>query len=125
MGILEKLLGELPELDLTTKVRIICDKIIEEEKENIKYPDLLPKGARIFLSVEVPGRNKNEIGFLSLEREDEEVYIILYSTLEKSRISDDPENPMAPRRKKVWVIDDHRADRILTQFAKKLKMLRG
>ena len=35
MGILEKLLGELPELDLTTKVRIICDKIIEEEINQI------------------------------------------------------------------------------------------
>lgn len=125
MGILETLLSEIPELDLTTKVRIICDQIIEEEAPNIKYPDLVPTGARIFLSVEVPGRNNNEIGFLSLEREDEEVYVIIYSTLEKHRISDDPENQIAPRRKKVWVIDDHRVDRIITQFAKKLKMLRG
>ena len=125
MGILETLLSELPELDLTTKVRIICDKILEEETSNIKHPDLLPTGARIFLSLEVPGRNNNEVGFLSLEREDEEVYVIIYSTLEKHRISDDPENKITARRRKVWVIDDHRADRILTQFAKKLKMLRG
>ena len=125
MGILQQLLSELKDTDLTHQVRVICDQIIEEETSSIQYPALNPTGPRVFLSLDVPGRNDKEIGFLTLEREDEEVYVAIYSTLEKHRISDDPENMIPPRRRKVWVIDENKAEKILTQFAKKLKMLRG
>jgi hypothetical protein len=77
------------------------------------------------LTVEVPGQNTKEIGFLSLEREDEEVYVAVYSTLEKYRIVDPIEDTLPPRRRKVWVIDENKAEKILTKFATKLKMLRG
>lgn len=126
MGILNDLLKEIKEPDLTNQVRMICDKILEEEKVSFLYPELCPTGPRIFLSIEVPGRNDKEIGFLSLEREDEEVYVIIYSTLEKYRINKEKvEETIAPRRRKVWVSDNNKAEKILTQFAKKLKMLRG
>ena len=125
MGILQHLLSELKDTDLTHQVRVVCDQIIEEEKSSIQYPELNPTGPRVFLSLDVPGRNDKEIGFLTLEREDEEVYVAIYSTLEKYRISDDPEHKIPPRRRKVWVIDENKAEKILTQFAKKLKMLRG
>jgi hypothetical protein len=124
MGILEQLLNEIKEPDLTHQVRVICDQIIKEEPLS-KYAELNPMGPRVFLSIEVPGRNNKEIGFLTLEREDEEVYCAIYSTLEKYRISENPEETIAPRRRKVWVIDENKAEKILTQFAKKLKMLRG
>jgi hypothetical protein len=104
---------------------VICDQIKEEEKENNKYPELAPKGPLVFLSVEVPGRNSKEIGFLTLEREDEELYNVIYSTLEKHRITEPIENTIAPRRRKVWVINENKSAKILTQFAKKLKMLKG
>ena len=125
MGILEQLLSEI---DLTHQVRVICDQINEEEKPSFKYPELVPKGAMVFLSLEVPGRNTKEIGFLTLEREDVERYVAIYSTLEKYRISDDLSNVdsiIPPRRRRVWVIDENKAEKILTQFAIKLKMLRG
>jgi len=91
MGILKELLSEIKEPDLTHQVRLICDQIIAEESPNFEYPDLVPKGPRVFLSVEVPGRNNKEAGFLTLEREDEEEYVAIYSTLEKHRIVEDPE----------------------------------
>jgi hypothetical protein len=125
MGILQQLLSEIKDADLTTQVRIICDQIIEEEAPNFEYPEIAPKGPRIFLTVEVPGQNTKEIGFLSLEREDEEVYVAVYSTLEKYRIVDPIEDTLPPRRRKVWVIDENKAEKILTKFATKLKMLRG
>lgn len=125
MGILQHLLSELKDTDLTHQVRVICDQIIEEEKDKIEYPELNPTGPRVFLSLSVPGRNDREIGFLTLEREDLEVYVAIYSTLEKHRIVEDPEEQLPPRRRKVWVIDENKAEKILTQFAKKLKMLRG
>ena len=125
MGILEQLLSEIKDTDLTQQVRVICDSIIEEEASGFEFPDLMPNGSRVFLSLEVPGRNKKEIGFLTLEREDEEQYVAIYSTLEQHRISKDPEDVVLPRRRKVWVISENKAEKILTQFAKKLKMLRG
>jgi hypothetical protein len=125
MGILQQLLSELKDSDLTHQVRVICDQIIKEEESSIQYPELNPKGPRVFISLDVPGRNDKEIGFLTMEREDEEVYIAIYSTLEKHRISKDPETMVPPRRRKVWVIGENKAEKILTQFAKKLKMLRG
>jgi len=125
MGILKQLLNELKDSPLTDQVRIICDQIIEEEKNSIEYPELNPTGPRVFLSLSVPGRNNKEVGFLTLEREDEEVYVAIYSTLEKHRIVENPEEQLPPRRRKVWVIDENKAEKILTQYAKKLKMLRG
>lgn len=125
MGILKALLSEIKDSDLTSQVRIICDQIMAEEEPKFKYPKLAPKGPRIFLTVEVPGNNNKEIGFLSLEREDEEVYVAIYSTLEKNRIADPIEDTVPPRRKKIWVIDENKAEKILTKFAVKLKMLRG
>lgn len=125
MTILKELIKGIKEPDLTSQIRIICDKITKEELSTFKYSELTPKGPRIFLSIEVPGRNEKEIGFLTLEREDEEVYIIIYSTLEKHRIKENIEDTVPPRRRKVWVINENKAEKIITHFAKKLKMLRG
>ena len=125
MSILKILLSEIkpPDADLTQQVRELCDKIMEQEKENIKYHEILPRGASVFLSLEAPGRYETEIGFITLEREDIEKYVVVYHTLEKHRI--DPYKPIPPRRRKVWVIDENKAEKILTQFAMKLKILRG
>jgi hypothetical protein len=126
MGILDILLSEITSSDLTQQVREICDQITNQEKDNQQYPYLTPKGSMVFLSLEAPGRNDKEIGFLVLEREDEEVYIIVYQTLEKYRInSEKPDESPPPRRRKVWVIQELKAEKILTSYAAKLKMLRG
>ena len=127
MGILKILLEEIktPNADLTQQVRELCDLIMIQELPNMKYPELAPKGSTVFLSIEAPGRYNWEIGFLTLEREDMETYIAVYYTLEKHRINEDMEKTVPPRRRKVWVINEHKAEKILTQFAVKLKMLRG
>lgn len=128
MGILNILLEEIktPNADLTQQVREICDQIMEQETSNIKYIDIAPKGSTIFLTVEAPGRYNWEIGFLTLEREDMEVYIAVYHTIEKNRVNlENLDESTYPRRRKVWVINENKAEKILTQFALKLKMLRG
>lgn len=126
MGILETLLSEMKSSDLTQQVREICDQIMEQEKSKQEYPELAPKGSTIFLCVEAPGRNDKEIGFLSLEKEDEETYVIVHQTLEKYRINHEhkEETPL-PRRRKVWLVKEVKAEKILIAYAKKLKMLRG
>jgi hypothetical protein len=125
MSILTELLKEIKDTDMTTQVRIICDQISAEESPFFEYPQLAPTGPRVFLTLEVPGRNNKEIGFLTLEREDLQVYSAIYSTLEKHRIQEPIENTIAPRRRKVWIIDENSAEKILTRFAQKLKMLKG
>lgn len=126
MGILQKVLSEIKTSDLTQQVREICDQITEQEEANQKYPELAPKGATIFLSVEAPGRNDKEIGFLTLEKEDEETYVIVYHTIEKYRINHEHiEETPPPRRRKVWIVQEVKAEKILVSYAKKLKMLRG
>ena len=128
MGILQILLQEIktPNADLTQQVREICDQIMEQEMPNMQYPQLAPGGSTVFLSLEAPGRYSSEIGFLTLEREDMETYVAVYHTLEKRRINQEKiEDTVPPRRRKVWVISENKAEKILTQFAVKLKMLRG
>ena len=126
MGILQILLSEIKSSDLTQQVREICDQIMEQEKDNQKYSELAPKGSTIFLSIEAPGRNSKEIGFLTLEKEDEETYVIVYQTIEKYRIDENNlEESPSPRRRKTWVIKEIKAEKILIIYAKKLKMLRG
>lgn len=128
MGILQILLQEIkpPSTDLTQQVREICDQIMEQEIPNMQYPTLAPGGSTVFLSLEAPGRYSSEVGFLTLEREDVESYIAVYHTLERNRINEEKiEETVPPRRRKVWVINENKAEKILTQFAIKLKMLRG
>lgn len=123
MEILKQLLDNIvtPNADLTQQITELCDKITEEESSKINYPELLPQGPNVFLSLEVSGRYKTEIGFITLEREDVEKYIVVYHTLEKLRIN--KENPIPPRRRKVWEINENKANKILIKFATILKML--
>ena len=128
MGIIQLLLKEIkmPGIDLTQQVREICDQIMDQETPNMKYLKLAPNGSTVLLSLEAPGRYAWEIGFLTLEREDIESYIVVYHTLEKNRINmKDIENSIPPRRRKVWIINENKAEKILIQYGIKLKMLRG
>jgi hypothetical protein len=126
VGIIETLLSEIKSSDLTQQVRELCDRIMAEEQVKQEYSDLAPTGPTVFLSLEAPGRNNKEIGFLTLEREDEETYVIVYHTIEKYRINNKGlEQPLPPRRKKSWVVHEVKAEKILTTYARKLKMLRG
>jgi hypothetical protein len=127
MGLLDVILKKIidPNESITNQVQVICDQIKDEEQEKIQYPELMPKGPRVFLSLEVPGRYDKEIGFLTLEREDEETYVIVYLTLEKYKIKEKIEDTDSPKRRKVWVVSENTAEKIIRKFATTLKVIRG
>ena len=126
MGILQELLKEIKSDDMTQQIREICDSIYEEENPNFRFPDQEPKGANVFLALEVPGRYTKEIGYVTLERQSEELYVAIFHTLDINRIDRDyPETTPMARRQKVWEIDENKAEKILMKFAKICKMLRG
>ena len=128
MGILQKLLKELESTDdALEKIRSLCDQIYDQEIGNIKHESILPTGPNILLSLEVPGRIKDEIAFLSLERESEDLYLaVLFITTEKElQKSIVRKDSPSIKRQRVWQINDHRPTQILTEYAKRYKFLRG
>lgn len=127
MGILQKLLKEIKTDDKLEIVRELCDKIFDQEKDNIEHMTILPKGPNIFLTLEVPGRIKGEIAFLSLERESEDLYIAVLFVTSKKELQKAGKQDEAPsiKRQRVWEINDHRPEQILTEYAKRYKFLRG
>lgn len=126
MTILEDIIKEIKTSDLTEQVRTICEEIYNEEKSNFKFPEVEPIGSNIFLSIEIPGKTNKEVGYLSLEREGEEEYVAVFSTIETKRIiKGDYENSPSLRRQKTWEINENKAEKIITKFAKIYKSLRG
>lgn len=125
MGVLKTLLEEIGGDDNLEKVRKLCDQIAEEESKNIEHHQILPKGPNLFLVLEVPGRIKEEIAFLALERESEDVWLSVLFTTTKKAFTFREKNPPSIKRTRVWEINDHRPEAILTEYAKRYKFLRG
>lgn len=125
MGILRKILEEIKSDSNLEKVRIICDKIIQEEKGNIIHHQILPKGPNLFLVLEVPGRIKDEIAFLALERESEDLWLSVLFITTKKEFAYREKTPPSIKRQRVWQIKDHRPEKVLTEYAKRYKFLRG
>ncbi len=122
MTILEDIIKEFGENDLTIQVKKICQKIDIEENKKCKHPEKLPTGPNTFLSIEIPSIKKNEISYVSLEREGEESYLIVLWSLYKKFYIDETKNL---KKIKVWEINENKAEKILIQFAKTVKLLRG
>jgi len=100
----------------------LCTIITEEEAPNINHPKKLPYGPNVFLSIEIPPRKKKKINYLTLERENEDTWVvILYEMLEKNYENEDEH----PKLIKAHEVKDHRPNKILTEFAKKVKFYRG
>jgi len=131
MSILRDLINNIKSDDLVEQMRIMCDQILEEESEeseDMTYINHRPQGANIFLALQVPGSTKNEIGFLALERDNEDLWLAsFWSIMEKELIQaeNDPDYMSRPRKKKVHQIEDHRPEKILTEYAKLLKFYNG
>lgn len=125
MGILESIIAELPTDKLIEQLHIISTQILEEEKPKFEYMEFSTSGPNTLLTLEAPGRHDKEIGFISLEREAPEVYLIAYLTLPKSILTMKPDEAPPPKRQRIWEVKDHRAIKIMTEFAKKVKYLRG
>jgi hypothetical protein len=126
MGILEDIISDLPSDKLIEQLHMIATKILEEESPKFEYMDYSSSGPNTLLTLEAPGRNKKEVGFISLEREGPEVYLIIFSTISVSEIKlKSPDDALPPKRQRVWPVNDHRAAKIMTEFAKTVKHLRG
>ena len=126
MGILEDIIAELPTDKLIEQLHMICAKILEEEKPKFEYIEFSSDGPNTLITLEAPGRNKKELGFISLEREGPETYLIVYSTIPTMVIEvHTPDEAMPPKRQRVWEVKDHRAAKIMAEFARQVKYLRG
>ena len=135
MSILKDLISEMKVDDEVDKIRILCDRILEEEHKEMKWIHFRPQGANIFLALQVPGPTKHHVGFLSLERETEDLFLgVFWSMLEKD-LQDavekgafegtDPTEIARPKKMKVNQIEDHRPEKILTAYAKLIKFYHG
>jgi hypothetical protein len=126
LAILREIIVKLKDHPLTQQVRTLCELILEEEVKDMPFLEYGPKGPNIFLCLQIPGHTTKHVGYLTLEREEEELYLVVSWSIEKSKIiPDDPENTQPCRKRKVWEIKDHRAEKILTEYAKRFKLLRG
>lgn len=117
--ILDQIINEIPASDLTQQVRELCDIIMKEEVPNMTHYDLAPKGPNKFITIQVGGFLKNDIGFLTLEREGEEDYVCVYWSLRVDK------KHKPPLKKKVHTIEGNTAKKIMYQFAKLVKFYRG
>jgi len=116
--------------DICTQVKMICDKIKEEEnpepvvmfvnKEGENQGiDITPTGPNIFLALPVPGLTTRDITFLCLERELKESFIISIWTK--------PDYMIGPLRRVVThqIPDGELPKNILKEYALKFKVMKG
>jgi len=122
MTLLRTIISELKTDDKTEQIRQLCDRIKQEEEETILHPEALPQGPNIFLSLEVPGQTKNNISYLTLERESEDLYLAVLYNLSIAQYN---KQNYSIRKIKVLAIEDHRPEKILTEYVKTYKHLIG
>lgn len=127
MTILRDLINEMKTDDLVQQVRVLCDKIKAEEGEGMKYIEFGPRGPNIFLCLEVPGKTTHDVGFLTLERETEDLWMAVFWNVTRKSIDleADPMETTRPRKMKLHEILDHRPEKILTHYAKWYKFYKG
>ena len=126
MGILEQLLSEIKSEEIDQQIIELCDKIFEEERfkmDEDKEIFYMPKGPNIFLSLKVTPTKKNELAFLCLEREFKESYIISLWTGYIPKLENDETETL--KKIKVWEVNDNRPAKVLTEYARIIKFLKG
>lgn len=119
MGILEELMSEIDSGETSQQVRELCDKVFDEEKKHVEHLTDLPKGPNILLALEVPGRTRDEMAFLSLDRELPKNYIIVLWTKRKKNIDG------SLRKTETWEINESKANRILREYIRLVKFMKG
>jgi len=122
--LLDELISEIKENDMTSQVNEICKEIWKEERPNVKHHKILPEGANIFLALEMPPKGKGEATFLSLERDPLEEYVSVYYSM-RIRDFQKIEVPVMPKRVKTHRLEGRSAKKIMTEFAKLVKFYRG
>lgn len=119
MRILEELLNEIDSEEVSQQLRELCDKVFDEEEKYIEHSLDLPKGPNIFIALEVPGRTKDEVAFLSLDREIHENYVAVLWTKRKKLVD------IALRKTKTWPINESKADKIFKEYIRLVKFMKG
>lgn len=127
MSILRDLIDNMKTSDLVEQMRILTERVFEEESPNMEYIDYRPQGANIFLSLQVPGSLKQEVGFISLERENEDLWLVSYWTIPLRQVKQaiEEDQRIYLRKKRIEEIKDHRPEKILTKYAKIFKFYHG
>jgi hypothetical protein len=120
---LEEILEKTKTLPTDDQLKQICDQIQKEEEEKFRdYLGEMPKGPNMFLAIWVPGITGKELCYVCLEREFPGKYLVtLWSKLsEKSIIK-----KKSLIRTKVWEVKESAPKKILEEYAKILKFMRG
>jgi len=120
--ILDELLSETVSSDSDEQLRIICDKITEEEmteKERNVYSG--PTGPNIFLSLAVL-ENDKQIHYICLEREAASIFIISHWI---KKISASSSISTTAMRMKVWNIMEDKPEKLMKEYALKFKWAKG
>jgi len=128
MLILRDLISNIKTDDLVEQMRIICDQVFEQESPEMKYINQRPQGVNIFLCLQVPGSTKRDIGFLALERETEDLWLVSFWSISQVQLEaamEDETVNSGPRKKRTTEIKDHRPEKVLTEYAKLFKFYHG
>lgn len=123
MGILDSIINDLkgdPISGIDESVKIISDKIYDEEKGKFEYPDRMPKGANIFLAIECKGRDQGEVGYLCLEREAPGSFFVGYWT---GPFRNTGNEGSRMKRVKSWDIKEADPNKIIIEYARIMKYL--
>jgi hypothetical protein len=123
--IIDEILKEVPSDEMLIQVKEICNAISKEEAPTVKYPQILPDGANIFLALEVPSKNKGDISFLTLERDPMDEYTSNYYSIRITDIRKTTDLPQMPKRYQSHIIEGRSAKKIMIEFAKLVKFYRG
>jgi len=125
--ILNELLSEIESSEIDEQVKIICDKIIEEEKDEMTCPEFLLQGPNIFLCLDVPGRTPKERAWLALERESKGTYIARLWTQRKTHTLDKEGKPKESQvfPSEQWSVKEVTAKKIIKKYAERLHYLKG
>ena len=127
MSILDDLISRIKTSPLVEQMRIMCDQILEEESKEMTYIDQRPQGANIFLCLQVPGSTQKDVGYLALERDNEDLWLASFWSMDEIQLikAQQKEIESRPRKKKVHEIKDQRPEKILTEYANLFKFYNG
>ena len=127
MSILRDLISKMKTSDLVEQMRILCDQILDQESGEMEYIEQRPQGANIFLCLQVPGPTTHEVGFLALERDNEDLWLVSFWSISETDLKKvhDEDFISRPRKKKIHEVKDHRPEKVLTEYAKLLKFYNG
>lgn len=127
MSILSDLISNMKTDDIVEQMRILTERIFEEESPSMEYIDYRPQGANMFLALQVPGEITYDVGYLCLERDNEDLWLVSFWTTPLRQIKQaiEEEKRVFLRKKKIQEIKDHRPEKILTKYAQIFKFYHG